>query len=195
MEHLKVLLADERFSAYVHRSDFDFQVTGYSVPVIGQPVAAWKVQPVTAYRKHHGIHPDEFSAYLEQSPRGAIFVAWRGDSAVGHVVVSAHWNHFAHIDELAVDAASRGQGVARALLDVARFWATRQQLAGVMLETQNNNLGACRLYERCGFELAGIDHLRYRGLDPASAEVAMFWYLLFPGRREQGGSSLGDDLQ
>jgi ribosomal protein S18 acetylase RimI-like enzyme len=48
-----------------------------------------------------------------------------------------------------------------------------------MLETQNNNLGACRLYERCGYVVGGIDHLRYRGIDPNTAEVALFWYRLF----------------
>ena len=49
----------------------------------------------------------------------------------------------------------------------------------MMLETQNNNLGACRLYERCGYVMGGIDHLRYRGIDPQTREVAIFWYRLF----------------
>lgn len=48
-----------------------------------------------------------------------------------------------------------------------------------MLETQNNNLGACRLYERCGYVLGGMDHLRYRGIDAQTREVALFWYLVF----------------
>ena len=54
-----------------------------------------------------------------------------------------------------------------------------QLLPGIMLETQNNNLGACRLYERCGYVLGGIDHLRYRGIDPRTQEVALFWYRFF----------------
>ncbi|MCY1188690.1 hypothetical protein D3C81_1499100 [compost metagenome] len=62
---------------------------------------------------------------------------------------------------------------------MACFWARKKQLPGVMLETQNNNLGACRLYQDYGFELGGIDRLRYRGIDPETAEVALFWYLMF----------------
>ncbi len=54
----------------------------------------------------------------------------------------------------------------RRLLDVAQFWSRKKKLPGIMLETQNNNLGACRLYERCGYVMGGIDHLRYRGIDP-----------------------------
>lgn len=45
-----------------------------------------------------------------------------------------------------------------------------------MLETQNTNLPACHLYERCGFVLGGFDRLLYRALEPASVEVAVFWY-------------------
>ena len=101
---------------------------------------------------------------------------------VGHVVVSTHWNGFAHVDELAVIAGARRHGVARSLLEVVRFWSHKKNLPGIMLETQNNNLGACRLYERCGYQVGGIDDLRYRGIDPQTSEVAIFWYLIFESR-------------
>ena len=45
-----------------------------------------------------------------------------------------------------------------------------------MLETQNNNVGACKLYERCGFQLSGFDADLYRGDDRCVREVALFWY-------------------
>jgi len=50
-----------------------------------------------------------------------------------------------------------------------------------VLETQNNNLAACRLYESYGFVVGGVDYLRYRAIDPATEEAAIFWYLLFDG--------------
>jgi ribosomal protein S18 acetylase RimI-like enzyme len=106
-------------------------------------------------------------------------VAWLGERAVGHVVLSVHWNGFAHVDELAVDASARRQGVARSLLDVAQFWSRKHSLPGLMLETQNNNLAACKLYERCGFVMGGIDHMLYRAIDPETREAAIFWYLVF----------------
>ena len=43
--------------------------------------------------------------------------------------------------------------------------------------TQSNNVAACRLYERFGFRLGGFDRDLYRRLDPATQEVALFWYL------------------
>jgi hypothetical protein len=48
-----------------------------------------------------------------------------------------------------------------------------------MLETQNINVAACRLYERCSFVLGGFDACLYRGVMPGTREIALFWYLLF----------------
>ena len=175
---LSVRVADDGFAAYIWGSDFSFEVTAYGAAVVGHPVAQWAVTPIVPYRKCYGIDPEEFSSYRDAAD-SAIFMAYLDDEPVGHLVISTNWNGFAHIDELAVHAPARRHGVAKALLDVAQFWSRKKKLPGIMLETQNNNLGACRLYERCGYEIGGIDHLRYRGIDPNTAEVALFWYRLF----------------
>jgi ribosomal protein S18 acetylase RimI-like enzyme len=51
-------------------------------------------------------------------------------------------------------------------------------LPGIMLETQNNNIGACKFYERCGFQLGEFDKFLYKGLEEEMTETAMYWYLL-----------------
>jgi streptothricin acetyltransferase len=58
-------------------------------------------------------------------------------------------------------------------------WARGRGLTGIMLETQNINVAACRLYERCGFVLGGFDACLYRGVMLGTREIALFWYLLF----------------
>lgn len=175
---LSVRVADEGFAAYIWGSDFSFEVSDYATAQIGRPVSQWPVTPIVPYRKCYGIDPEEFSSFRD-APDSEIFMAYLDDQPVGHLVVSTNWNGYAHIDELAVHAPARRHGVAKALLDVAQFWSRKKKLPGIMLETQNNNLGACRLYERCGYVLGGIDHLRYRGIDRHTAEVALFWYRLF----------------
>lgn len=175
---LSVRVAEASFAEYVWCSDFSFEVSAYAEAQRGMAVAQWPLRPIQPYRKCYGIDPEEFGSY-----RGAadseIFMAFLDDQPVGHIVVSTNWNGYAHIDELAVHAPARRHGVAKALLDVAQFWSRKKRLPGIMLETQNNNLGACRLYERCGYVVGGVDELRYRGIDPQTAEVAIFWYRLF----------------
>lgn len=175
---LSIRVADECFEDYILNSEFTFTVTGYAQVQIGVPVAQWPVDAVEPYLKNYGIDSEEFCHYRDAAD-GTVLVAWLDKDPVGHIVISKHWNGFAHIDELAVDTAMRGQGVARKLLDVATFWARKHELPGIMLETQNNNLAACRLYERYGFIVGGVDHLRYRAIDPSTRESAIFWYLLF----------------
>lgn len=175
---VSVRLADEGFAPYVWGNDFSFDVCAYARVDQHKKVERWPLDTITPYRKCYGIDPDEFASY-RGAPDSAIFMAYLDNQPVGHVVVSTNWNGFAHVDELAVAACARRHGVAKSLLDVVRFWSLKKKLPGIMLETQNNNIGACRLYERCGYQVGGIDHLRYRGIDPLTREVAIFWYLLF----------------
>jgi ribosomal protein S18 acetylase RimI-like enzyme len=175
---LSIRVADEGFEDYILNSEFTFTVNGYAQAQVGQRVERWEVEPVEPYRKNYGIDAQEFSHY-RTTPDSTVLVAWLGERAVGHMVLSTHWNGFAHVDELAVDASARRHGVARALLEVAQFWSRKRDLPGIMLETQNNNLAACKLYERCGYVVGGVDHMLYRAIDPDTRETAIFWYLIF----------------
>lgn len=176
---LSIRVADEQFEDYILNGEFTFTVRGYASVRVGEPVAAWPVTEVIPYEKNYGVDSLEFSE-RRMSGDSTVLVAWLGEEAVGHVVLRAHGNGFAHIDELAVDIPARRNGVARSLLESACRWSQSRRLAGIMLETQNNNLDACRLYEDFGFVVGGVDHLCYRGIDPQTREVAIFWYLIFP---------------
>ncbi|MFJ4145153.1 GNAT family N-acetyltransferase [Pseudomonas sp. NPDC089734] len=176
---LSIRVADECFEDYILNSEFTFTVRGYARVVVGQSVESWIVDPVEPYLKNYGIDSQEFCDYRDAAD-STVLVAWLEDRAVGHMVLSTHWNGFAHIDELAVDESARRCGVARSLLEVAQFWSRQRNLPGIMLETQNNNLAACKLYERCGYVVGGFDHMRYRSIDPQTRETAIFWYLIFP---------------
>ena len=61
-------------------------------------------------------------------------------------------------------------------MDRAVAWAIERGLPGIRLETQDNNVPACRFYEAYGFHLGGFDCDLYRGLDGETKEIALFWY-------------------
>ena len=154
---LSVRVADEGFDAYVWGNDFSFEVNAYGVPEMGRRVDQWPVERIVPYRKCYGIDPEEFASFRD-APDSAIFMAYLDDRAVGHIVVSTNWNGFAHVDELAVALPARRHGVAKSLLDVAQFWARKKNLPGMMLETQNNNLGACQMNQGALVNGQAIDH-------------------------------------
>lgn len=74
-----------------------------------------------------------------------------------------------------MDRERRGRGVGTRLMDCAKAWAQERRLHGLMLETQDDNLLACRFYRKYGMRIGGVDELLYAGF--GSREKAVFWYL------------------
>jgi len=56
-----------------------------------------------------------------------------------------------YVNTLWVDQAMRGQGLADALVDYARFWAEGEGMRGVSLFAWRDNARACAFYRRQGF--------------------------------------------
>lgn len=137
-------------------------------------VTHYEVVPVSPYEKSYA---DEGLSDYQNLPDEAVFLAYLDGSVAGRVVLSEGWNRYAWIEDIAVDARCRRLGVGRALMDRAIAWAIERGLPGIRLETQSNNVPACKFYEACGFQLGGFDRNLYRGLDEETTEIALFWYL------------------
>jgi ribosomal protein S18 acetylase RimI-like enzyme len=128
--------------------------------------------------KRYAQEKIDYSAYMADREK-AVFLAYVDEDIAGQIILRKNWNKYAYIEDIAVDVKFRRLGVGRALIDRARQWARQRGLPGIMLETQTNNVGACRFYESCGFKIGGFDNLLYRGLDADTDEAAVFYYLHF----------------
>ncbi|MGV0757691.1 GNAT family N-acetyltransferase [Tistrella mobilis] len=158
------------------RCDFSFEV----VAEVAEPYETGRTVSVDPpYLKNYGYDPDELTEYLVRTD-AEVFIAEVCGTPVGYVAVSRGWNGFAVIEDIAVDASQRGNGLAGGLMNAAVEWARLANLAGVRLETQSNNVAACGFYRRYGFVLGGYDRHLYSGIHSSSREVALFWYLIFP---------------
>jgi ribosomal protein S18 acetylase RimI-like enzyme len=113
------------------------------------------------------------------NPDKAVYFAYIDKKVAGEVVLEKHWNNYGFVFYIVVDIDFRGQGIGRVLMEKAKDWARGMELAGLMVETQTNNVGACRFYEICGFVLGGFDKYLYQGDDKHSDETALFWYYHF----------------
>jgi streptothricin acetyltransferase len=138
----------------------------------------YTVHRVTPYVKHYDPEIHDAGDYIDR-PDHAAWLAYVDGRIAGQILVCENWNRFALIRDIAVDPPFRRQGVGRRLIEAAIQWARGRGLPGVMLETQNINVAACKLYESCGFVLGGFDSYLYRGALPGTREIALFWYLLF----------------
>ncbi|KEK22878.1 GNAT family N-acetyltransferase [Bacillus gaemokensis] len=123
----------------------------------------------------------DYSRYID-NPNQIIFLAFVNDRMVGQIILKRNWNSYAYVEDIKVDKQFRQLGVGRKLIERAKNWAQAGEMPGIMLETQNNNVSACRFYESCGFIIGGFDFLVYKGINEQSDEVAIYWYLRFERR-------------
>ncbi|EJL24942.1 GNAT family N-acetyltransferase [Brevibacillus sp. BC25] len=118
---------------------------------------------------------EDYSNYIG-NPDQIIYVALVNNQVVGQIVLKRNWNKFAYVEDIKVDKQYRGYGLGKKLIEQAKRWTKDGGMTGIMLETQSNNVRACKFYESCGFVIGGFDSYVYRGLD--NDEIAIYWYLM-----------------
>ncbi|HSJ86360.1 MAG TPA: GNAT family N-acetyltransferase [Anaerolineales bacterium] len=136
----------------------------------------YTIVPVEPYERNV---PAEDVDYGFDDTGPTIFFAEADGHLAGRIKMLRWWNRFAYVEDLVVNAQYRGMGVGRKLLERGIQWARENNYPGVMLETQDDNVPACMLYQSCGFVLSGFDRNVYKAINPNTREIALYWYLIF----------------
>ncbi len=163
---------------HVNQCDSSFTVDSKLVLSAENSKISYTVVEIPSYVKQYQSDEVEYNKYIS-NPDKTIFLAYVDNEPAGQIRVMKYWNGYAYIDDFAVDVKHRRQGIGRLLIRRALEWAKNKGFPGIMLETQNNNVTACRLYESCGFELGGFDAYLYKGLNRTTDEIALYWYSIF----------------
>ena len=161
----------------VDRFERNSRVTSHLVLHVQNNVITYSIVPVEPYEKVLSIDTEDYTSFID-NPKKVIFFADVNGKPAGQIKMVPWWNKFAYIEELAVDTEFRGQGVGQALMKRASAWAKAQGFPGIMLETQDNNVPACKLYAKCGFVLGGFDRYTFHNFLQVG-EIALYWYLIF----------------
>lgn len=155
-----------------------FDVIGRIVPVFQNQ--CWSFAEELTQSIKRKVYPEEeidFASYVNSSDK-VIFLYYEGIQCVGQIRLCSTWNRFALIEDLAVSEHLRGRGIGTALLNEAQSWAQQRRLGGLVLETQDTNVLACRFYQRYGFRIGAIDTMMYWNTKHQD-EMAVFWYFTF----------------
>ena len=169
-------------------------ITG--APGTGKTTTASAVAKESDLEKSVHMHTDDFYHYHVRKPSAReyddccnefwnvtpyvkiIYLYYQDDKCVGKVKLRKNWNRYAYIEDIAVCKDFRGQGIGSALINISIEWAKHKNLHGLMLETQDNNLIACKFYHNCGFKIGSVDTMLYANFEN-NFEKAVFWYLRF----------------
>lgn len=136
----------------------------------------YTIAPVEPYEREVPAEDVEYG-FDEAGP--TIFFAEMDGNLAGRIKMLRWWNRFAYVEDLVVNPEVRGMGIGRRLLERGIQWARENDFPGVMLETQDDNVPACTLYQSCGFVLFGFDRNIYKAINPNTKETALYWYLIF----------------
>ena len=162
----------------VNKANQPFEVIGRVAPVFnGQSWGYTEQLFQQTYMKAYPNEEVDCSEYINSLDK-LMLLAYDQQTCVGQIRARANWNRYCLIEDIAVAAAWRGKGVGGTLMRAAIRWAADRGLRGMMLETQDINLNACRFYSHCGFTLGAADTMLYANFDNYD-EIALFWYMKF----------------
>ncbi|MBM7615883.1 GNAT family N-acetyltransferase [Alkaliphilus hydrothermalis] len=69
----------------------------------------------------------------------------------------------------------KGMGIGSQLINAAKAWAKERNCTQLKIETQNNNVAACKFYKSQGAVLGEINEYAYYG--DMDDEVMLIWYI------------------
>lgn len=164
--------------ALVDTFDRSFVVHSRLVLSVVDGQVTTRIVPVPDFIKTYPRDEIDYTTFVH-NPDKVIFFAYRDTRAIGQIVLIKSWNQYGFVQNLNVDSPFRRAGVGRALLEKGIEWARQKNLPGVMLETQDINVPACRLYNDVGFQLGGFDQFLYTPFNMNPPETALYWYLIF----------------
>jgi ribosomal protein S18 acetylase RimI-like enzyme len=123
--------------------------------------------------------PAEDTNYGFSETGPTVFFAESNGNPAGRIKMLEWWNQFAYVDDIVVNPEFRGSGLGRVLLESGIQWARENNFPGIMLETQDDNVPACTLYQNHGFVLSGFDRNVYKAVRTDANKTALYWYLIF----------------
>ena len=174
---MEIVKIDYQNLADINKANQPFEVIGRIKPTFSDGI--WTYTEEIYERSYMKVYPDDswnYDVYIDNSDK-TVFLAYSDEECIGQIVLKRDWNRYAFIEDICVAKSARGQGVGTGLIQKAIEWAKNSNLDGLALETQDNNLLACRFYAKCGFVIGAVNTMQYRNFN--NGEFAVFWYLQF----------------
>ncbi|MCG7345674.1 GNAT family N-acetyltransferase [Sporosarcina sp. ACRSL] len=143
--------------------------------------------PVEEYIKDLGVY-EKASQYADEFDitNWVFFMAFDNDIPIGAVTVASKTEGVQMLDgrddmtvlwDIRIDDQYKQQGIGTKLFSMAVEWSRLNGFRQMKIECQNNNVPACKFYQKQGATLGKIDEYAYYNEAPVKDEVQLIWYV------------------
>ena len=126
------------------------------------------------YEYIYPIRDEDYLGFIKAKDK-IVYLYYEKSNCIGQIILTKNWNENTFVQDICVKKDYRKKGIGHKLMDQAIGWTKEKNLRGIMLETQDVNLAACRFYKKYGFILGGVDTMLYANFEN-SDQKALFWY-------------------
>lgn len=114
---------------------------------------------------------DYFQDIINQ---GHSFGVYHEGTLIGFALLSYYaWNNSMWIENIRIAEDWHGKGVGRSVIEYLIEYSKEKKARILGLETQSTNYPAIKFYEKCGFDISGIDFARYPQRENDLEQVAI----------------------
>ncbi len=122
------------------------------------------------------VFPDE-NYDFDTLAKSSIFVGAYTDDGIciGLAIYQWSWNKYLYLYDLKVNADYRHLGIGTKLIEEGKKIAVENGYNGIYTQGQDNNLVACLFYVKTGFQIGGLDTMRYKGTKQEGKSDIVFY--------------------
>ena len=150
-----------------------FAMPGRFIPELKDGVWSYRTEPFDVVETD--TFPDESYDFDEISGKGIILGAYEDGKCIGVAIYQDYWLKYMYLYDLKVNAAARGKGVGKALIEAGLAAARERGYRGIYTQARDNNLNACMFYLKAGFEIGGFDNRVYEGTSQEGKADIIFY--------------------
>lgn len=141
---------------------------------------------VNEYVKDLGQYCNQQSLAQFDTSNWAFFIAYIDKMPVGGAIVAARTKGLNMLEDradmavlwdLRVNDRYQRKGVGGKLFEKVVDWASHNKYQSLKIESQNNNVKACRFYAKRGATLTQINEYAYYDSDELKDEIQLIWHL------------------
>lgn len=158
---IEIKLIDETRKNDINIPNEPFSLSGKMIPIYdGQQ---WDYTVTKNGTISEMCFPDENYDYDKMSDNSVFIGAYDGEKCIGLAIMQKAFFKYMYLMDLKVNKEYRRRGTAKKLIEAAEKVAAGNGYRGIYTTGQDNNIGACLFYIKCGFRIGGIDTEVYNG--------------------------------